>query len=137
MITGRQLTRARNTASDFLTATITIRRVDPDEVTYTDGHLTAGSSATIWQGPASISNVTGRDTTAVTGGETVQTESWLIRAPLDAQAVEPGDELTVDDPGDFPIPHRHLWIRSVQGRQVGVLARLEATATRPGSVDGR
>lgn len=135
MVTANQLAAARQRSASFLTATVTIRRVDPGDVTFVDGHLVTAPGEVIYSGDASIADAGAREqTTKVIGGDAVQEATWLIRAPLTANAVQPGDEITVDDPGDYPLAHRHLWVHAVKGRQAAVLARIIATATRPGDV---
>lgn len=137
MVTASQIAAARARSDEFLTAKITISRSDPDEVTYVDGKIVTAPGTIIYTGRASISDASARDAvTTIIGGEAVQTATWAIRAPIDAQDVQPGDEVVVDDPGDFPLANRHLWVHGLKGRQTAVLARIIVTATRPGSVDG-
>ena len=135
MVTANQLTAARQRSASFLTAKITIRRINPDDVTFVDGHLVTAEGEVIYCGDASIADAGAREqVTKVIGGDAVQEATWLIRAPLTANAVQPGDEIVIDDPGDYPLAHRHLWAHAVKGRQAAVLARIIATATRPGDV---
>lgn len=137
MATARQIARARaHTAAQFLgDAKITITRINPDDVTYSGGRLVAAPGEVIYSGAASISDAAARDAvTRYVGGQAVQVATWLIRAPIAAQAAQAGDLIHVDDPGDFPIAHQDLWVHGLKGRQVAVLARILATATRPGDV---
>lgn len=137
MVTASQIAAARKrTKAQYLAdAKVTVTRIDPGEVTYVDGRLITAPGTITYSGPASISAAR-QPVTMTIGGETVQIEAWLIRAPLDAQSVQPGDKIVVDEAGDLPLAHRDLWVHHIPGRQTAVLARIIATATRPGSVDG-
>lgn len=137
MPTGKQLVVARARAGTFLTATLTITRLDPDDVTFAGGMLTTANPEIVYSGMASIAELEAHEATGLFAAEVVQSSAWLIRAPLSSQTVQPGDQITVDDPGDYPMPLRNVWVHHVRGRQTAVLARIIATATRPGAVNGR
>lgn len=129
-----QLARARATAATFCTAAVTITR--PGAATFDGDQIVPGTGDTIYSGPASISDR--RDTRAAQwGGLVLNAGQWLLRAPLDAQAVKPGDLVHVDDPGDYPGTIRDLWVHDIPGRQVEVLARIIVATTKPGDDSGR
>ena len=131
MPTPAQLAQARTTAAGFCTAQVTITR--PSDPTFTGGVITPGTATTIYAGCASISDR--RDTHPTDwGGVHLEAGQWLLRAPLDAAQVRPGDLVHVDTPGDYPGGVRDLWVHEIPGRQMTVLARVIVTSTRPGDV---
>lgn len=131
MISASQVAQARATSATFLTGAVTIRRLSgPATFDPNTGTIAPASGDVIYTGPASISDA--RDARTVQwGGQGLQEGQTLIRAPLDAQAL-PGDQVTIDNPGDYPAATRTLWVHEVKGRQVAVLTRIIATTTRPG-----
>lgn len=138
MISGGQVAAARRRAGTFLTATIRIERAT-GAATFdsTTGTLTAGATTVVYDGPASLSTRTMTRGQVDWGGQTVQAGQVLVRAPLDAQTVQPGDEVVVVDPGDFPgTDDAELWVHEVPGRQVAVLARIICAHTKPGDDGG-
>lgn len=132
IVSARQVARARVVASEFCTAEVTVTRGgDP---VFANGKITPGAGTVVYAGVASISDR--RDSRpAEWGGLQLAAGQWLMRAPLNAHAVERGDLVHVDVPGDYPGVQRDLWVHEVLGRQIGVLARVIVSTTEPGDVD--
>ena len=131
-MTLAHIAAARATASQFLTASITITRT-PTASTFdnTTGKITTAAPTTIYSGPASI---TDPNTTTNTrwGGQQLDVNQVGIRAPL-CTGVLAGDAITVTNPGDWPGTNRTLWVDHQIGRTEAVLARVVATTIRPGT----
>ncbi len=130
-----QLARARRTAAGYLSASASFTRTtgtatfDP-----ATGRQTPGATTVVWSGSVSIGDR--RDPrAAMWGAQQLAQGQVLVRAPIDAQTVKIGDEVTVDEPGDWPGATR-MWVHDIPGRQDAVLARIICTTTKPGD-DGR
>lgn len=134
MVTSRQVAVARKRSLEYCTSTIRFTRpagaptFDPST-----GTTTPATPTVLYDGPCGISDSTYQRTSTTNGGQALAPGEVLVRAPLDAQAVLPGDEATVIDPGDWPGTDRRLWVSRLAGRQTAVLARIICTTTQPGA----